>query len=37
MYYVYDVDMTLVESDCAMTPEMADAFRKAMAGKSYFF
>lgn len=37
MYYVFDVDMTLVESDCSMTNEMADVFRRAMHGKAYFF
>tara|TARA_R110000868_G_scaffold218576_1_gene468930 strand:- start:79338 stop:80066 length:729 start_codon:yes stop_codon:yes gene_type:complete len=37
MFYIYDVDMTLAESDCCMTDEMADVFRQAMAGKSYFF
>lgn len=37
MYYIYDVDMTLVESDCPMTAEMAEAFRKAMEGQTYFF
>lgn len=37
MFYVYDVDMTLVESDCQMTDEMADAFRAVMKGKKYFF
>lgn len=37
MFYIYDVDMTLVESDCKMTDEMADAFRAAMAGEKYFF
>lgn len=37
MFYVYDVDMTLAESDCMMTDEFAEVFRKAMAGKQYFF
>jgi phosphomannomutase len=37
MYYVYDVDMTLAESDCPMSDEMANIFRKAMIGQTYFF
>lgn len=37
MFYVYDVDMTLAESDCMMEDDFAEVFRKAMAGKQYFF
>lgn len=37
MYYVFDVDMTLAESDCEMTDEMATAFKQAMKGQKYFF
>lgn len=37
MFYIYDVDMTLAESDCKMTDEMANAFRVAMSGQKYFF
>lgn len=37
MYYVYDVDMTLAESDCRMSDEMSNTFRRAMLGQTYFF
>ena len=37
MFYIFDVDMTLAESDCLMTDEMADVFRKAMKNEVYFF
>ncbi|MFT7144045.1 MAG: phosphomannomutase [Alphaproteobacteria bacterium] len=37
MFYIYDVDMTLAESDCVMSDEMASVFRTVMAGKIYFF
>ncbi len=34
MYYIYDVDMTLVESDCPMTAEMAEALRDLILSDS---
>lgn len=37
MFYVYDVDMTLAESDCMMDADFAEVFKKAMVGKQYFF
>lgn len=36
MFYVFDVDMTLAESDCMMTEEHAEIFRKWCAGKTFF-
>lgn len=37
MLYVYDVDMTLAESDCQMTPDFKEVFLKAMEGNKFFF
>ena len=37
MYYVFDVDMTLALSNRPMSDEMRRLFKKAMAGKKYFF
>ena len=37
MLYVFDVDKTLAESDCMMTNEFADVFRKWSKDKKYFF
>lgn len=37
MFYVFDVDMTLALSNRKISDEMAGVFKKAMAGKKYFF
>ena len=37
MFYVFDVDMTIALSNRKISDEMADVFKRAMAGKKYFF